>query len=192
MSEFWDFLVEGVNHILDPEGLDHFYFILSFCILYTFKDWKKILGLVTAFTVGHCITLFLSGLNIVSINTDVIEFLIPITILLSCLNNFWILLKDKSYKPQLSITYLILLVFGLIHGLGFSNYIRRFIFEDESIVLPLLGFNVGIELAQLLIVAGFLSIISILALIAKKNTKWIKLSVNLIITLLVLKMLFFD
>ncbi|WP_298894211.1 HupE/UreJ family protein [uncultured Psychroserpens sp.] len=192
MSEFWDFLVEGVNHILDPEGLDHFYFILSFCILYTFKDWKKILGLVTAFTVGHCITLFLSGLNIVSINTDVIEFLIPITILLSCLNNFWILLKDKSYKPQLSITYLILLVFGLIHGLGFSNYIRRFIFEDESIVLPLLGFNVGIELAQLLIVAGFLSIISILALIAKKNTKWIKLSVNLIITLLVLKMLFLD
>ncbi|MCD2260853.1 HupE/UreJ family protein [Psychroserpens luteolus] len=192
MNEFWDFLVEGVNHILDPEGLDHFYFILSFCILYTFKDWKKILGLVTAFTVGHCITLFLSGLNIVTINTDVIEFLIPITILLSCLNNFWILLKDKSYKPQLSITYLILLVFGLIHGLGFSNYIRRFIFEDESIVLPLLGFNVGIELAQLLIVAGFLSVISIIALIAKKHTKWIKLSVNLIITLLVLKMLFLD
>ena len=192
MSDFWLYLKEGINHILDPDGLDHFYFILSFCLLYTFKDWKKILGLVTAFTIGHCITLFLSGLDMVSINPDHIEALIPITILLSCAHNFWVILKDKNTKPQLTITYLILLAFGLIHGLGFSNYIKRLIFDDESIVVPLLGFNVGIELAQLLIVAGFLSLISIVAIVAKKHTKWVRFVVNLLITIFVLKLLFVD
>ncbi|MEH6536564.1 MAG: HupE/UreJ family protein [Psychroserpens sp.] len=190
MTDFWFYLKEGVNHILDPDGLDHFYFIISFCILYTFKDWKKILGLVTAFTLGHSIALFLSGLEIVSINSDLVEFLIPITILLSCLNNFWILLKDKASKTQLTTTYILLLAFGLIHGLGFSNYIRIMIFDDDSIVLPLLGFNIGIELAQLLIVTGFLAIISLFYLLLKSNIKWVRLLVNVSICLLVLKMLF--
>lgn len=189
MSDFLFYLKEGLNHILDPDGLDHFYFILSFCILYTFNDWKKILGLVTAFTVGHCITLFLSGFDILSVNADVVELLIPITILLSCLNNFWILYKDKNSKQQLIITYGILLTFGCIHGLGFSNYIKMMIFDDESIVLPLFGFNVGIELAQLLIVAGFLTVISISSLILKSKVKWLRLAVNLMVFLLVLRMI---
>jgi len=190
MTDFWFYLEEGVDHILDPEGLDHFYFIISFCLLYTFKDWKKILGLVTAFTVGHCITLFLSGLDKLAIDSDLVEFLIPITILLSCLNNFWIIIKDKTSKTQLTTTYIILLVFGLIHGLGFSNYIKRMIFDDESIVVPLLGFNTGIELAQLIIIAGFLALISLASLLLKSNIKWVKFSVNAIIFLLVLKMMF--
>ncbi len=114
MNDFIFYLREGINHILDPEGLDHFYFILSFCLLYTFKDWKKILGLVTAFTVGHCLTLFLSGLELVSINAETVEFLIPLTILLSCVNNYWLILKGERSKQQLLITYTILLVFGLI------------------------------------------------------------------------------
>lgn len=192
MTDFTFYLEEGVNHILDPEGLDHFYFILSFCILYTFNDWKKILGLVTAFTVGHCVTLFLSGLELVTIKADLVELLIPITILLSCINNFWLLLKDKQSKQRLTTTYFILLAFGLIHGLGFSNYIKMMIFDDESIVLPLLGFNVGIELAQLLIVAGFLALISISELLLKSKIKWLRLAVNSIIFLLVMKMMFLD
>lgn len=190
MTDFIFYLKEGVNHILDSDGLDHFYFILSFCILYTFNDWKKILGLVTAFTVGHCVTLFLSGLDLVRINSDLVELLIPITILLSCINNFWLLTKDKQSKQQLTTTYIILLAFGLIHGLGFSNYIKMMIFDDESIVLPLLGFNIGIELAQLLIIAGFLALISVGTLILKSKIKWLRLSINLIIFLLVLKMMF--
>lgn len=190
MTDFWFYLKEGINHILDLDGLDHFYFIISFCILFSFKDWKKIVGIVTAFTLGHCVTLFLSGLELVTINADTVELLIPITILLSCLNNFYILLKNKQTKQQLTVTYIILLVFGLIHGLGFSNYIKMMLFDDESIVLPLLGFNIGIELAQLLIVAGLLAVISIIQLIVKSNIKWVRFGINGIIFLLVLRMMF--
>ncbi|MDG5492373.1 HupE/UreJ family protein [Psychroserpens sp. SPM9] len=189
MTDFWFYLEEGVNHILDPEGLDHFYFIISFCLLYAFKDWKKILGLVTAFTLGHCLTLFLSGLDLVEINSDFVELLIPITILLSCASNFWVLISDKTSKVQLTTTYIILLAFGLIHGLGFSNYIKRMLFDDESIVIPLLGFNVGIELAQLLIVAGFLSLVLLYITVVNTKTKTLRLIVNTIITVLVLKMM---
>ncbi|MFT4611926.1 MAG: hypothetical protein ACJA1H_001753 [Glaciecola sp.] len=190
MTDFLFYLKLGLNHILDLDGLDHFYFIISFCILFSFKEWKKIVGLVTAFTLGHFITLFLSGLELVTINADIVELLIPISILLSCLNNFYVLLKGKQTKQQLSITYIILLIFGLIHGLGFSNYIRMMLFEDESIVLPLLGFNVGIELAQLLIVTGLLAIISVLQLIIKSHIKWVRFAVNMVIFLLVLRMIF--
>jgi len=192
VTDFWFYLKEGLNHILDLDGLDHFYFILSFCILYTFNDWKKILGLVTAFTLGHCITLFLSGLNILTLNSDLVELLIPITILLSCTNNFWTLLKDKNSKQQPITTYLILLAFGLIHGLGFSNYIKMMIFDDESIIVPLLGFNIGIELAQLAIVIGILVIFSLATLLLKQNTKWARLGINLIISILVLKLLYIN
>jgi hypothetical protein len=190
MTDFLFYLKLGLNHILDLDGLDHFYFIISFCILFSIKEWKKIIGLVTAFTLGHFITLFLSGLELVTINADIVELLIPISILLSCLNNFYVLLKGKQTKQQLSITYIILLIFGLIHGLGFSNYIRMMLFEDESIVLPLLGFNVGIELAQLLIVTGLLAIISVLQLIIKSHIKWVRFAVNMVIFLLVLRMIF--
>jgi hypothetical protein len=188
MTDFWFYLKEGIIHILDLDGLDHFYFILSFCILFSFKDWKKIIGLITAFTFGHCITLFLSGLELMTINADTIELLIPITILLSCINNFYILLKDKQSKQQLVVTYIILLIFGLIHGLGFSNYIKMMLFDDESIVLPLLGFNVGIELAQLLIVTGLLIVLSVFQLLLKSKMRWVRLVINTIIFVLVVMM----
>lgn len=189
MSEIWFYLNEGLHHILDIDGLDHFYFILSFCLLYTFKDWRLLLGLITAFTVGHCITLFLSGLDLVRINSNTIELLIPITILMSCLNNFWLLAKDKTTKTQFTITYSILLVFGLIHGLGFSNYIKMLIFDEESIVLPLLGFNIGIEIAQILIVIVFLILIETIKRLKAPMTS-VKLVINSVLTLLVLRMIF--
>ena len=131
-------------------------------------------------------------MDILTINADLVELLIPITILLSCLNNFWLLFNDKAAKQQLTITYIILLTFGLIHGLGFSNYIKRMIFDDESIVIPLLGFNVGIELAQLLIVAAFLILITLSKLLLKSNVKWLRITVNTLIFLLVLKMMIID
>ena len=190
MTDFWFYLKLGINHILDLDGLDHFYFIISFCILFSIKEWKKIAGLVTAFTLGHFITLFLSGLELLTINVDFVELLIPISILLSCLNNFYILLKGKQTKQQLSTAYIILLTFGLIHGLGFSNYIRMMLFEGESVVLPLLGFNVGIELAQLLISTGILAITSVLQLIIKSYISWVRFAVNTSIFLVVLKMIF--
>lgn len=189
MDDFSFYLKEGIQHILDTSALDHLYFIVSFTLLYTLRDWRKLLGLVTAFTLGHCLTLFLSGLELISINTDLIETLIPITILISCLNNYWIIFRKKNGIQSLWVTYLILLFFGLIHGLGFSNYVKTILFEDESILMPLLGFNVGIELAQLIIVAGFLTITGILSLITKQ-LKWLRIVINTLITILVLIMVF--
>ncbi|MEM6772471.1 MAG: HupE/UreJ family protein, partial [Bacteroidota bacterium] len=117
------YLQLGIEHILDPEGLDHLYFIVSFCLLYTSKDLGKVAALVTAFTIGHSVTLALAALDVVQVNPSLIEALIPITILISCVHNFWILSKDDK-APKQSQGYVIygtILLFGLIHGLGFSN-----------------------------------------------------------------------
>ena len=179
----------GIDHILDPQGLDHFYFIVSFCLLYTLKDFRKIAALVTAFTLGHSITLALAALDKISVNPDLIETLIPITILISCLINYWMLFKEKAQNPSKGyLIYMIILGFGLVHGLGFSNYLSAMLFEDESVITPLLGFNIGIELAQLLIVLGVLTVLW-LAERFLKGKRLIVLILNTAISILVLLML---
>lgn len=180
----------GIEHILDPEGLDHLYFIVSFCLMYTMKDLRKIAGLVTAFTIGHSITLALAALDVIVVNPSFIETLIPITILISCLVNYWALLK-KENQPQSRgyFIYIIILFFGLIHGLGFSNFLSAMLFEGESIVVPLLGFNIGIEVAQLIIVLAVLLVLSLNDKLLKAK-KTARLVLNSIISLMVLKMIF--
>lgn len=180
----------GIDHILDPEGLDHLYFIISFCLMYTIKDIKKIVGLVTAFTVGHSITLALAALDKISVNPDLIETLIPITILISCLLNYWALLKESDYAaPKGYLMYIIILFFGLIHGLGFSNFLSAMLFEGDSILKPLLGFNIGIEVAQLIIVVAVLVLLS-LSDKYLKSKKIVRLVLNTLVTIMVLKMIF--
>ena len=180
----------GIDHILDPEGLDHLYFIVSFCLLYTIRDFRKIAALVTAFTVGHSITLALAALDKINVNPDLIETLIPITILISCLLNYWALLRQREYQvPKGYMIYIVILFFGLIHGLGFSNFLSAMLFEGESIVTPLLGFNIGIEVAQLIIVVVVLLLLSLSDYLLKSK-KTIRLVLNSIVTLLVLQMLF--
>ncbi|MEL7252083.1 MAG: HupE/UreJ family protein [Bacteroidota bacterium] len=180
----------GIEHILDPQGLDHLYFIVSFCLLYTIWDIRKIAAIVTAFTVGHSITLALAALDRINVNPDLIEALIPITILVSCLLNYWTLLRQRDYElPKGYLIYFVILFFGLIHGLGFSNFLSAMLFEGESIVVPLLGFNIGIEVAQLIIVLVVLAILSLSDHLLKAK-KTVRLVLNTIITLLVLQMLF--
>jgi len=180
----------GIEHILDPEGLDHLYFIVSFCLLYTIQDLRKIAALVTAFTVGHSITLALAALDKINVNPELIETLIPITILLSCLLNYWTLLRESEYRaPKGYLIYFVILFFGLIHGLGFSNFLSAMLFEGESIVAPLLGFNIGIEVAQLIIVFAVLLFLSL----SDRFLKWkkaVRLVVNSAVTLMVLQMIF--
>lgn len=183
MSDFQFYISQGVHHILDLNGLDHFYFIVSFCLLYTFKDWKDLLGLITAFTVGHSITLILAGLDVVTLKPQLIETFIPITILISCANNFYQLLSRKQIKNRLTVTYTILFVFGLIHGLGFSSFLKMMLI-DEDILVPLLGFNIGIEIAQIVIVIGFLIVLLLLRYLPITYTK-VLLGLNTIVTLLV-------
>jgi ABC-type antimicrobial peptide transport system permease subunit len=123
-------------------------------IRYVWTDWKKILVLVTSFTIGHSITLALSTLQWVNFPPILIELLIPITILLTAISNY--LVKDFSFTSKYPFIYFAALFFGLIHGLGFSNYLKSLLGQEESIIGPLFSFNLGLELGQLLIVSVIL------------------------------------
>jgi hypothetical protein len=152
MNEFLVFLELGFDHICDFGGFDHMLFLLTLLALYKYEQWKKVLVLVTAFTLGHSITLALSALSLIEPNERVIEFLIPVTIILTAIYN---LKKGGVTKSdgKVLFNYLLAFGFGLIHGMGFSYYFGALMMGSESIVLPLFSFNLGIELGQLVIVA---------------------------------------
>jgi hypothetical protein len=164
MQDFSLYFQLGWQHILDWQGYDHILFVIALCGAYTFTDWKKVLILVTAFTLGHSLTLALSIFKVISVNTPLIEFLIPVTILITAISN--ILSKRQKPKGQ-RFKYTIALFFGLIHGLGFSNYLRSLLGKSSSITTELFAFNVGLEFGQLIIVAGILILSFILIWIVK-------------------------
>ncbi len=152
MSEFELYLNLGLNHISDLGAYDHIVFIVALCAVYLVKQWRQILVLVTAFTIGHSVTLALSTLGILLVPTDIVEFLIPTTIFVTCVSNV-VKPIDMEFSRKMNMNYLLALFFGLIHGMGFSNYLRALLGEEESILLPLFAFNIGLEIGQLMIVA---------------------------------------
>ena len=171
MQDFLFYLKLGWEHIISLDALDHQLFVLALIAVYSFKEWKKILILVTAFTIGHSVTLALSILDIVRLPSDWIEFLIPLTIVLTAAGN--ILMKNKK-QNQDKTHYYLALFFGLIHGLGFANTARVMIAKSQSIAVPLLGFNLGLEAGQIVIVFTILIFLFILLNLFKINKKdWI-------------------
>tara|TARA_Y100000385_G_scaffold282468_1_gene336966 strand:- start:439 stop:1020 length:582 start_codon:yes stop_codon:yes gene_type:complete len=172
MHPFEFYLKLGFEHIANLNGYDHILFLIALCAVYQINQWKKILVLITAFTIGHSITLVLVSLNFFSIPSDIIKFLIPLTILLTSLQNI-INVKQNENGFRMVKNYLMALFFGLIHGMDFSNYFRALIMSPDEIVVPLLGFNLGIELGQLLIVFFIVFIAFIfLNIIKVKHYKW--------------------
>lgn len=159
MSTFELYFRLGVTHILDIAGADHILFIIALCAVYTIADWRKILILVTSFTIGHSITLALSTLSVIKTDSSWVEFLIPVTIFITAAANIF---KPTSGKNKVHINYIMGLVFGLIHGLGFSNYLRSLLGKESSIIEPLFAFNVGLEAGQIIIVAAFLAATALL------------------------------
>lgn len=157
MSEFQLYFELGKDHILDyANGYDHILFVIVLCVLYSLSDWKHVLILVTAFTLGHSVTLALATLEIVNAKAELIEFLIPVTILITAVSN--IARKDHDFsRRSLQFNYAYAAFFGLIHGLGFSNYLKSILGRDESIINQLLAFNIGLEFGQIIIVAIFLT-----------------------------------
>ncbi|MCD4709767.1 MAG: HupE/UreJ family protein [Bacteroidales bacterium] len=151
MSLFELYFKLGLQHIADLKGYDHILFILTLCVVYTLKEWKRVLVLVTAFTVGHSLTLALATLDLVRVDGDLIEFLIPLTIFITALANLFAR-KQRVTSLQHYLKYAVALFFGLIHGLGFSNYLRSLLGAERGLVLPLFSFNVGIEVGQIIIV----------------------------------------
>src|SRR6267154_5411927 len=162
MGEFPLYFGLGREHILDyVNGYDHILFVLALCAVYLVRDWKKILILVTAFTIGHSITLALATMQIITVKTQLIEFLIPLTIFVTACSNLF--RKEESVdKKNIQINYFFALFFGLIHGMGFSNYLRALLGKSHSILSPLLAFNLGLELGQIIVVTIFLVISYIL------------------------------
>lgn len=157
MSEFAIYFELGLDHILDIDGYDHILFIIALCAIYILRDWKQVLILVTAFTIGHSITLALATLRIINFNSEVIEFLIPVTILITALTN--IFKKERTIQQsKIQTNYFLAMFFGLIHGMGFSNFLRSMLGKEKSIASQLLAFNIGIEVGQIIIVAVFLLI----------------------------------
>lgn len=168
MSEFTTYLQLGFEHISDVRGYDHMLFIITLCAVYKVTEWKKVLVLVTAFTIGHSITLAMSALDVVRVNADIIELLIPVTIFVTAIHNV------TSYKSSGTtfgrsdwVHYAFALGFGFIHGMGFSNFFRALMGSEESIVLPLFAFNVGLEIGQILIVVVFFIVFAILGMVRK-------------------------
>lgn len=169
MNSFQLYFRLGWQHILDIQGFDHILFVLALCAVFIPRDWKKILILVTAFTLGHSLTLALATFNIINARTDLIEFLIPVTIAITA---FVTILKPRpSTGRGVQLNYFFAIFFGLIHGLGFSNYLRQLLGKEASLWQPLLSFNIGLEVGQIVIVGAFLLLTSIFVGIAGVNRK---------------------
>ena len=155
MSDLLAFGELGFRHITDPRGADHILFLLALAAIYRFADWRECVWVVTAFTVGHSVTLALAVTGALVLPSPIVEFLIPVTIVATALEN--LIVRDRSvaiwgrrYRPLFAG------VFGLVHGAGFANYLRS-LFVDR-IAVPLLGFNLGLEAGQLIVIAlAFLS-----------------------------------
>lgn len=151
MQSFSIYLRLGFEHISNLAGFDHILFLIALCAVYRIEQWRSIIILVTAFTIGHSVTLVLTSVGSLTIPSNIVEFLIPTTILLTAIHN--VFGDGRSASPlKPGWNYLIALLFGFIHGMGFSNYFRALLMDDSSIAIPLLGFNLGIELGQLLVV----------------------------------------
>jgi hydrogenase/urease accessory protein HupE len=155
MQDFGLYFGLGKDHILDyANGYDHILFVVALSAIYTIRDWRKILILVTAFTIGHSITLALATLRIITVPTAWIEFLIPLTIFITAFTN---LFRKEGHPPQrVQANYVFALFFGLIHGMGFSNYLRAILGKSHNIASPLFAFNVGLEFGQIIVVTLFL------------------------------------
>ncbi len=169
MNDFQLYLQLGFGHIIDINGIDHMLFVLAIGLRYQIIDWKKVLILVTAFTIGHTITLALSVFNVVHFSVQWIEFLIPLTIIIAAINNLWV--KQNQPKEKLPTIYFLALFFGLIHGLGFSTYLKSLLGKTNNIVPQLFAFNLGLEVGQLLIVLSALLISIIFVSLLKVNRK---------------------
>jgi hypothetical protein len=171
MNDFPFYFKFGWQHIISKDALDHQLFILALAAIYTIKEWKQVLILVTAFTIGHSITLFLSVMEMVTIKTKWVEFLIPCTIVFTAITNLF----QKKFTPKsIRINYFLALFFGLIHGLGFANNIRMALASDQSLGWGLFGFNLGLEAGQIIVVMLILVIAYIVLNIFKASRReWV-------------------
>ncbi|MBC7423643.1 MAG: HupE/UreJ family protein [Ferruginibacter sp.] len=169
MDDFGLYFKTGWQHIISWDALDHILFIVALAAIYLATNWKQVLVLVTAFTIGHSLTLALSVYDVIRLNGKWVEFLIPCTIISTALFNFFV----KDYQPtSLRVNYFLALFFGLVHGMGFANTIRFMLAKDQNIAIPLISFNIGLEVGQIIIVALLLFVSYLVVSRAGLKRKW--------------------
>ena len=171
MSDFNFYFGLGWEHIMSWDALDHLLFLAALAAIYLLKDWKQVLILVTAFTLGHSLTLALSVMDVFRFPSNWVEFLIPCTIVVTAISNLF----QKKFTPKsIRINYFLALFFGLIHGMGFANTIRFMLANDQSFGWGLFGFNVGLEAGQIVVVSTLLLVTQVLINIVKINRReWV-------------------
>ena len=170
METFWFYFKLGFDHVLDPRGLDHFYFLIALTLPFMFREWQKLLIWVSIFTLGHTLSLFASNFKWILVDGNWVEFLIPITIGITCLS---VLFKQRNTVSKASWINSITLFFGIIHGFGFGRYFRMISIDDENAAISLLEFALGVEFAQLIIVLSMLLInFLVIRVFGFKIQKW--------------------
>lgn len=171
MQDFSFYFNIGWHHIISWDALDHLLFIAALSAIYVLKDWKQVLILVTAFTIGHSLTLILSTFDIIRFSSKWVEFLIPCTIVITAFTNLF----QKKFTPRsIRINYFLALSFGLIHGMGFANALRIMLAKDQSFVWDLLGFNLGLEAGQIVVVVSLLIFAAVIMNVFKVNRReWV-------------------
>lgn len=178
MSDFWLYISLGFEHVLDLNAYDHVLFLIVLSVGYTFESWRKLLLLVTLFTLGHTISLVLGNYNIIHVDSGLIECLIPVTIAITALNNIFI--TGRTNRPQKhGLLYVLTVFFGLIHGFGFAGYYKMI--SDDNALTPLLEFALGVELSQIVVVLAVL----ILAFLAQRMLNFNKRDWILVISAIV-------
>jgi len=180
MNDFRLYTEMGLFHVLDIKAYDHILFLIVLAVIFSFSEWKKVLWLVTLFTIGHSLSLTLAAFEIINIKVEIIEFLIPVTIFITGVTN--IFNAKKTSKTKDSINLIFALFFGLIHGLGFSNYFRAMIGKEDDKLVPLAEFALGIEAAQVIIVLLILTIGYLLQNVSKVTKRdWILVTSSIVI-----------
>ena len=171
MGDFGFYFGLGWEHIISADALDHQLFIAAIAAIYLLSDWKQVLILVTAFTIGHSLTLALSVMDIVRFPTNWVEFLIPVTIVITAFSNLF----QKKFTPRsIRINYFLALFFGLIHGMGFANTLRVMLARDQNLGWSLFGFNVGLEVGQIVVVLILLLIAQVVVNLFRVQRKdWV-------------------
>jgi len=185
MNDFVFYFKIGWEHIINKSALDHIFFIAALAAIYMLKDWRQVLILVTAFTIGHAITLILSAKNVVNVDSAVVEFLIPCTIVFTAISNLF--LKTFTSK-SIRINYFLALFFGLIHGLAFAQTLKWILAEDQSFMVAWLSFSVGLELGQILVVLLILLLAQVFVGFLKLNRRYWTMIVSIVVFILALQM----
>ena len=181
MSQFWLYFKLGLDHVLDWQAYDHVLFLVVLVASYGFSSWKRVLWLVTLFTLGHTLALFLSVYEIVKVDTNYVEFLIPVTIIITAI--FDISTAGKKLRNNnFNLLYITTVFFGVIHGLGFSNFFKSTVAIYDSKFWPLVEFALGIELAQIIVVLA----VMILSFVAQNifnvsKRDWILVTASIVI-----------